>query len=189
MNQGNRTRSSTTTTFLSFVSAFVRSTIIRRKFFVQQIVWFPFPSFCWLSSLSLLSLKIPRTKKKKKEKKKNDVCAPDRGTMNTYRGLLLSPCYYRAVGGGSCALKGTRGRVHGVRECVELHTRLGPSTCKCQWRLKIGRLSETRNLALSSDVHTIYYMYQKSECFLPRGVRLFDDLDILLDTIRWDHVT
>lgn len=35
-----------------------------------------------------------------------------------------------------------------------VHTRLGSSTCKCQWRLKIGRLSETRNLSLSSGVHT-----------------------------------
>lgn len=145
-----------TATSLPFVPAFVRSTIIRRKFFVQQIVWFPFPSFCWLSSLSLLSLKIPWTKKKKKKdwKRKRMMSVHPIGEQWTHIAstpfpLSLSRRRRRIVRVEGHAWVCTRSAwVRGV------HTRLGSSTCKCQWRLKIGRLSETRNLSLSSGVHT-----------------------------------
>ena len=71
-----------------------------------------------------------------------------------------------------------------------VHTRLGLSTCKCQWRLKIGRLScLSLSLSLSHSLRIYIRVSWKSKWFLRRRICLFNDLDILrLDQTRLRYV-
>ena len=172
--QWNSTRSSN---IPSFCVVFVRSTIIRRKFFVQQIIWFPFPSFCWLSSLSLLSLKYRKRKKEKKikiEKKKAWCLCTRSGNNDHISCLLLSPCHYRGVG-GSCALKGTRGCVHGVRECVSAWSAHATRSVYVQMSMTSKNRPTLRNEKSLTLFGCTYASIESRNGFYDEEFHLFDD--------------
>lgn len=111
---------------------------------------FHFPFHVSRGSLRVATLKIPQ---KKKKKKRNHVRAPDQRTMNTPCSiprpalLLSSRRRRRTVRVEGHAWACTRSAwVRGV------YTRLGLSTCKCQWRLKIGRRESVRVSFLTPDI-------------------------------------